>query len=357
MANSKHVALAPWKRHVICWLVFITYEVLVSYTYVQTLSNPIDYIGHYSLNIGLFYFNYLYVLRPSSARPLKRYLVRFSLVIIELVAYMGLKYEMYLLFFHFHIYTKAFPKASIFVIESIWRSIYFIGLSVAYWFAMSAVTKSRTIAHLERMRLTNILEKEAIEKDLLQAENIRLKAQINPHFLFNSLSFIHNNVRKHSEAAGETIILLAEIMRYAIQEPHEDQQVFLNSEIDHINNYISLNQYRFDHQLCIEFNCEGNNGRKKIVPLLLITIIENVFKYGNLFNPDNPACISLSVRGSRLEFKVHNQKSTKKAYSGHGIGMSNVKKRLQQHYPERHQLIVEETNQQYNLLLNIDLND
>jgi two-component system LytT family sensor kinase len=95
------------------------------------------------------------------------------------------------------------PPFHSFVIQSLWRFVYFTGISAGYWIVLLRLRQRTVIANLEKNQLINIMEKDSIEKQLLMAENIYLKAQINPHFLFNTLGYIHNQVFRISAVAGD----------------------------------------------------------------------------------------------------------------------------------------------------------
>jgi two-component system LytT family sensor kinase len=342
--------------HVMCWALFILYEIFVAYSFSGKFASPFDYAGHYILNICLFYWNTYFTLQVSLNGKRKSYSLLILLLLLEFLAYMLLKHLFYQVLLYFGIYLpQHMPSLSTFIMQSLWRVIYFIGLSTGYWFALSRLSQRKVISDLEKSQLLNKLEKEAIEKELLVAENTYLKAQINPHFLFNVLGVIHNHVYKLSASAGETVTLLADMMRYALSKPQPDDLVELSAEIEHINNYIMINQYRFDHKLKLSFEYEGNIERTRIIPLLFITIVENVFKYGELINTAEPAIIKFTVTQDKLLFLVQNKKRNKINIVSSGIGMSNIEKRLEQRYKDKFLLNIENTDQQYALHLAIDL--
>ena len=342
--------------HIILWAIFIVYEVAVAYTLGGRLSSFVDYAGHYVLNISLFYFNALIVFNKYLSRKNRSFFVLFVLVVLEMAIYTVIKYFLYQLFVATKVYTPAEAVINYyFFMETSWRAIYFLGLSAGYWFVVFIFKQRGTISDLEKVRLKNILEREELEKNLLESENSYLKVQINPHFLFNSLGLIHNLVSKHSETAGDTIVLLSDMMRYALNNTHTENQVFLTDEIEHINNYIQINQYRFNHKLHLTFECTGNLNNVKIIPLLLMTIVENIFKYGELHDPQNAAEITISEADERLDINVSNKKGTRKNFSSTGIGMSNIKKRLDLHYNNNYKLIVNDADERYNLNLIINI--
>ena len=167
-----------------------------------------------------------------------------------------------------------------------------------------------------------------MESAILTTENDYLKSQINPHFLFNTLSFIHNSVSKFSTTIAESVISLSEIMRYALTATDADGKVELVSEIEHIENFIKLNQARFNQKLSLNFSVFGEISDQRIIPLILITLVENVFKYGNLNDPASPASIILTLNGNELLFITENSKKRQNNMTSYGIGIKKPYKPL-----------------------------
>jgi two-component system LytT family sensor kinase len=341
--------------HLICWSLFIGYELLVSYTFQGYLSSGYDIAGHYLLNIGIFYTHYI-ILECSFSDNGRFYKKSILLIILSLLGYLILKYLLYRLLIHLQILKPDMLKdMGKFVMSGLWRALYFMGLSTGYWFAMARSKKDKIITELENLRLKGVLEKEGLEKKLLIAENSFLKAQINPHFLFNILGFIHNEVAGISPASGEMIIILSDMMRYALSKQQEDNMVQLSSEIEYIENYIRINQYRFRNRLNLQFSYMGNIETIRILPLLLVTIFENIFKYGDLSDPAHPAVISLEAKADFILFNLKNKKNNLRNMNGYGIGMKNVISRLNMRYGNAYELKIEEREDQYYLKLLIPI--
>ncbi|WP_345228255.1 sensor histidine kinase, partial [Hymenobacter koreensis] len=172
-------------------------------------------------------------------------------------------------------------------------------------------------------------------QSLVEANLAFLKSQINPHFLFNALNFFYAQVYPHSEGAAKGILLLSDIMRYALHED-PDGKVPLGQEVQHVRNYIALNQLRFNQQLQVDFRVSGQLEYRLILPLVLITFVENCFKHGELHEPDRPVQIRLSVEQNRLEFQTRNQLRHGPKEQSTGIGLANTRRRLALVYPGRH---------------------
>lgn len=342
------------KLHVLVWVIFISYEVLVVYSISGQGANFWDYALHYLLNIFIFYFN-SHIVLPNAVGNDKNSYVRLPLMIVgELLIYLLFRYLLVDLYQFLNIkITESVATVKFFIITSSFRGVYFIFLSTGYWFALSTIQNRKKIAALENMRLKQEIQNEQLEKTLLATENAYLKSQINPHFLLNTLNFLYNSVSKFSDKVADSVMTLSEIMRYALTNSGEDGKVKLEDEIEHVANFIKLNQARFSQRLCIVFEVNGEVGELRIIPLVLITLVENLFKYGDLLNETNPAKIIVNIEDSHLLFVTENEKKKNVREKGHGIGLKNITERLKMYY--QYDLKVEENDHFYRSALTIEL--
>jgi len=200
-------------------------------------------------------------------------------------------------------------------------------------------------------------EKNELEKSLIQAETSFLKTQFNPHFIFNVLSYMYSKAATTSEELSNAIELLSEIMRYSMKDTSPTDKVSLTDELNHIENFIELNRMRFDNDMYVEFTVEGDLLTKRIVPLILISLVENAFKHGLLNDPENPLIICLRAKPKEIEFLIQNKKKPQNSNSkpvSHGIGNENVRKRLELAYGKKFKQEIEETAEEYSYKLTIN---
>jgi len=351
MKNLKFSYLKP---HIFFWFVFILYELVLGYYIANRFSSFWDYAGHYALYISLFYFNAHVVFSSTINDKRKNYFLLGVFIIGEFALYILLKAGVYYLYHIFNVtIIPADSDPQRFIADSIWRGVYFTFLSTGYWFALSTIKNQAKIADLEKLRLKNEIQNQLLEKSLLTAENAYLKSQINPHFLLNTLNFLYNSVAKLSDKAADSILLLSDIMRYALTSTDADGKVRLEQETDNIESFIKLNQARFNERLSIDFKFTGDVQGLRIIPLVLITFVENVFKYGDLLNPSNPAKIDINVDGNILNFSTYNIKRKSVQYESHGIGIQNVKNRLDLYH--EYVLVINDGDLDYKLILNVKL--
>jgi hypothetical protein len=194
------------------------------------------------------------------------------------------------------------------------------------------------------------------EQERLHTELSYLKAQINPHFLFNTLNSIYSLAIEQSVHTANAIVQLSSFLRYVIAESREDR-VALSEELAYIGHYVALQKLRVDESVPIQYTTEGTPNGLQIAPLVLISFIENGFKYG--VSPQEPSRIDIAIRvtGHELQCHVFNQKVRVFAPTAvaSGIGLTNTKARLQLLYPGRHQLTIRDQSDSFTVDLSLDL--
>ena len=191
-------------------------------------------------------------------------------------------------------------------------------------------------------------EKRALqaEADKAQAELAFLKAQINPHFLFNTLNNIYSLAITRNEHTAASIMKLSNILRYVTDDVLQDF-VPLVQEIDCIQDYIALQQLRLGKKTTVSFNLTGSPEQKLIAPLVLMTFVENAFKYGISNHQASAIVIDLQVQPGSIAFRCSNALFPRKQTDREGIGIANTRKRLEHLYPKRHTLNITADEQFY----------
>ena len=214
---------------------------------------------------------------------------------------------------------------------------------------------------IELFIYVNEKEKETIKRknESLQTELKLLKSQINPHFLFNALNNIYSMSIMQSSKTSESILDLSNMLRYVLYEC-EQPEVFLEKEIAYIKDYIRLFTLKSSREFDIKLDINIQNHNLKIAPMILIPFIENAFKHGNIeARAGSYIIIEINSESNKINFKVENSlpKSPKQKDSVGGIGLVNVKKRLNILYPNTHELKIEATNSSYSVQLNIEVHE
>ncbi len=194
------------------------------------------------------------------------------------------------------------------------------------------------------------------QQEKLNAELAYLKAQINPHFLFNTLNSIYSLTIVKSDKAPTAIVKLSSMMRYVISEA-SGKFVSLEKEMSYINSYIELQKIRLDNTAIVNFSFQGNPGHKVIAPLVLLPFIENAFKHG--VNPEatSQIDIQISISDENLYMNVFNLKVPHVINPEHstGFGLENSRRQLELIYPNQHVLTIEDKDLSFAVNLKIHL--
>ena len=334
--------------HVALWLVYIGYESSLL-LFVNAANFNFWEKGLNFIVCALLFYTNGNLLLPWLYRR-RQYVLAGVLLLLMFTGYGLLRYTL-----NSHMLPalgvqmlRPISSTKLFWAQTVSRGIYFLMLSFVYWFANNAVQLEKEKRQQEKqLRLT--------EKSLFEAELISLKSQINPHFLFNALNMLYSQVYPLSESTARGILLLSNIMHYALKKTEENGKVMLEEEIHHLQNYVAINQLRFNNRLQIQFEVTGNHQFLMILPLVLITFVENCFKHGELFDPQAPLLIQLGLIDNRLQLHTSNKKRHGPKEKTTGIGLANICKCLDVFYPDRYSLHVDNGAEHYTCNLNVYL--
>jgi two-component system LytT family sensor kinase len=328
--------------HVFFWIVLISFFGFIARNNTKMTTNDllVVFLLYPAINISLFYLNYL-VLIPQFLHK-KRYEIYAVAICIVVILYGVGKYGVALIFkkyvlLHDNGLVVGFWS---YFLNTVFSSLCFLFLSTALKFTADWFLNERIQRDLENQRLT--------------AELAFLKSQINPHFLFNSLNSIYSLAYQRSETTPEAILKLSEIMRYMLYECN-DNKVDLAKEVQYLHSYIDLQKIRLGNKAFIDFKVEGTIESQQIVPLLLIAFIENAFKHGVANNPLTPIRLLIDVDEAHLHFHIQNKKHANNRDSSGGIGLNNVRRRLNLLYPGKYNLDIHDDTDTYTVELSLVL--
>lgn len=221
------------------------------------------------------------------------------------------------------------------------------------------IAGSSTIGKIVSDWIRHMREKQELENETMQSELRFLKSQINPHFLFNTLNNLYALTLKKSDSAPDIVIKLSEMMRYMLYECNE-KRVFLSNEVNYIQNYLDLEKLRQGKNIEINFVVEGNVGSQKIAPLMFTPFLENSFKHG-LSNHISKGFVNIHLKAGEnsVHFHIENSKPETKPVQIHprsgGIGLVNLKRRLELVYPNKYKLHLEDKPNTYVVTMDIEL--
>ncbi len=312
--------------HFIVWLSILLFFVALSAKNGNFHQAIIIFVYFGFFNIAIFYSNYLYILPKYLSK--RKYWIYTLLVSILIVGSSLLKYSFAYLFKEVILLKgKALIPFNEYFIGAVFTGVFFIFLSTAYKFAVDWFLNEKVRKNLENEKLV--------------AELAFLRSQVNPHFLFNSLNNIYSLAYQKSDKAPEAIMKLSEIMRYMLQESNEPK-VKLAREIRYLENYIELQRLRFKDQAYVDLHISGDYSEQSIAPLILISFIENAFKHGVVSDASHPIEIKIELSNRDLFFSIRNKKSLFNKDESSGIGLNNVKRRLDLLYSGKYVLEIDD---------------
>lgn len=344
--------IPPVILHILSW--FIVVLIILSTFYNKFNYFPLDDYFYYRLflNIAIFYLNYSFLV-PRLLLNKKTGLYTFvslAFIVFFIFVYQNILPSLPLMegFGNRHELLNLENVRN--VIES--KKIFFLsfiqGIIIFLLFAISLSIK------LSIEWRKNEKMKSLIKTQKINAELSFLKTQLNPHFLFNTLNSIYSLANKKSDDTTEAIITLSELMRYMIYETNKEF-VALQNEIDYIKNFIALQNLRLKDSSGVRFNVRGKLDYN-IEPLLLISFIENAFKYGTDYTGKTNITIEIKVEDDVLSLKVSNYISLKEKNNlSSGVGIENIKSRLNILYPNSHTLNIEESDKLFKVELLLKL--
>src|SRR5690606_6309428 len=289
MSKNKAVSV-----HVLVWVVLLAVLYLVNVR-ERPADASILILVYGALNIVIFYVHYFLV------NPLliveNRYWRAVIYTLVVFVVSISLKYGIASYYQDLILqYRDAEHKEKVltplqYTVSALITGSFFMLLSTAVYVSSSNF-KSRE-------------HRKSLENEKLNAELAFLKSQINPHFLFNSLNNIYSLAYQKSEKTPEAILKLSEIMRYMLYESNEEF-VMLEEEINYLENYIELQKLRFKEKVYVDLHINIDQPGHRIMPLLLISFLENAFKHGVSTEASTPIRINIGVQNGRLHLNAEN---------------------------------------------------
>ncbi len=222
------------------------------------------------------------------------------------------------------------------------------------WFFFLIITGFSLSIELTIELFRQIISKQEIEAEKNKAELALYKAQINPHFLFNTLNAIYGLVITKSEKTESALMKFSNILRYMYAHTNS-LTIPVSSEIDYIRQYVDLQSMRLNHHTRVEFEVHAEERDVQIPPMILITFVENAFKYGSSSDEDCLIVIRIDVKDGVLCFETENDVMKTPPPNEPAIGIENCRKRLEMLYPGRFTLEITERNRKFRTRLTIRL--
>jgi two-component system LytT family sensor kinase len=337
MKQSKIIShIALWAALYLFWIIVFQNR---SFTFSRTMTVEFCYLFFIA---GNFYF--------STTYTIPRYLYRQQYILFGLVFLSGIVATAILrvplaTYLNLHFFIPGRPQPGI-------QQLFLNSFTNIFIWSICLVTIKLII---DRMRLQQYIAD--IQKEKSKTELDFLKAQFNPHFLFNSINAIYGHIDKKNGAARHMLLTFSEMLRYQLYECNTES-ISIEKELHFIKNYIALQQSRKEESLIVRFQVADSIRGFTIAPLLFIAFIENSFKYvSDEEGTENRIEISFTGTGDNLVFRTFNTSEPvqRTVITHKGIGIANVRRRLELLYPGRHQLLIEEKDQTHEVILKLKL--
>lgn len=252
------------------------------------------------------------------------------------------------------IYSISPAKLSIstYLNEVSWHFMKYCLFGAGLFYANNLLSKERMIQQLENEAKERVYEARLVsaEKEKLEFQNAYLRAKINPHFLFNTLTAFHQTLQECNQVAADAMIEYSELMRYELEGSTElDELVLVSREIKNMERLIRIYHFQSSELQFIRFDKPVRVGGR-MPPLIFLTVLENALNYGDISDPKRPLEISIYADDAdQLIFRISNKKLTDETIKGTGVGMYFVQNSLQRAFGPDYSLKVEESEAEYSL--------
>lgn len=340
----KHFFRNPYS-HIAFWSAFIFYELLTVYIHAGELDPVYDYAGHYALNISFFYWT-AYRALPGwkGSKPWTGPLLTLS----GIAGYLILRIGLLRLFTALGLpYYNPYHSLPSLLVLACWRGLSFFNMGLFYWLLVRHMDKLDQLGQLRILKLEN-------EKSIVELQLAKIQSQVNPHFLFNTLNLIHSRALRGLGNVADIIVILADILEHTFKKADSDGKIMLADEIRQIELYTELNRLKYGVDFNLEIQIVGKAEDKRIPPILLVSIIENLFKHGDLRH-EQAAAIALIIGQDELNFRTYNRKAAARNIKSNKTGMVALQQRLDLYYPGNYHLFIDEDDQAFELRLHLQL--
>ena len=225
-----------------------------------------------------------------------------------------------------------------------------------WWFGQNAVRYywSWVVYGLLYGFVESYVQQQRKARELMHAELSLLRSQVNPHFLFNALNDIYALTLTRPAEAPDAVMQLSALLRYMLYSS-QSAAVPLTDEINYLKSYIDLEQIGQAGRAHIQTQFTGSFSGQRVAPMLLIPFVENAFKHGDLFRPDQPIVVALDVEAEQLTFQCRNAKRMGSKDKTGGIGLANLRRRLDLEYAGRYDLCIRDSDTSFDISLCLTL--
>ena len=331
-------------HHVLFWIVYYVGWIQVYRNYYENITDLMQVTLVYGIAHASLYYTSQYILIPrfwKKRQPVK-FILAFMVLLLVSVVFMYVAIKTIL----GDLFLEAFDGA-------IFPWFVFFGTSNLFWVTLMLSVK----AMIDNFR--NQRANERKEKQRLESELQFLKAQVNPHFLFNTINSVYVLIGQDPKKASDTLIKLSDLLRAQLYD-FGNEQIPIDQELEYLENYMELEKIRKGKKLTLEYEKDVQLKGFSIAPLLLVPFLENCFKHLSSFNRQ-PNIIRIRLKKDEKKmkayfFNTHDGEVSKNTSRPGGIGLKNVRRRLELLYQDAHTLTIHELPESYEVTLTLEIN-
>ncbi|MEP2023671.1 MAG: histidine kinase [Reichenbachiella sp.] len=336
-----------WIWHVLFWLVYLAVKIFIV-EYFRDDFGTVLLVELISLPLKMFLV-YVLIFYLIPELLLNKQYLKFSLWLIVLVIFAALARRLTDIYLVYPISMLYFDRAILLDYGTAFRNLVFVYPVVGLATAIYLMTH-----WIKDYQMRTLLQREKLETELKY-----LKAQVHPHFLFNTINNIYSLSLDQSPKTSQALLELSDLLSYMLYECNVNR-IPLKKEIELLENYINLERLRYSDRLDLKFSISGNIETVQIAPLILLPFVDNCFKHGA--GDSMAECFvhfDLKVEDGDLRMNLKNSvdQSKNESQENSGIGLTNAKKRLQGEYPNSHELIINEKSDLFEVILTISLDE
>lgn len=350
MSGQNKSRIPLWVIHVCAWVVYGSFIYIANHLSKPTVT--VIEVVFFLLPFCLTFYINLYFLGLYKRRKLLWAAASF-IVVFFIMSVLGYIY-IYLLLPKAGVVLYTSSDFKLFLQGAVLGYTQYSAYAMLYYYVKETFKAEQNLRRVEAEKL--MLEKQKVEKELenanlkaqelksqkekLQFEHAFLRAQINPHFLHNTLNVLFSQAMNYSSELADNIMKLSLLMRYSLESVEfENGKVVVQKELDHLQTLLDIHSLRFGNTKPIRYHIEGDVQGQMLPPLSMITVVENAFKYGDLKDPNHPLEITVRLRRDEIYFFCRNKKKRNNIQlSSLNIGITNLSKRLDVSFKDKYEM-------------------
>lgn len=328
-------------HHVLLWIMYYIFWVSLYEKYYPSIWAVIIIVSVYFIFQAIAFYTTAYFLFPRYLYNQKYGLFILFFIILALALASAQGTTLYMMYKDVANVPKEYKSFSNMVMFSFMSIVTMVGLLAGAKLILERVRNDRVNRTRDQQRLESELQ--------------YLKAQVNPHFLFNAINSVYFLIKKDPDKAAETLIRLSDLLRFQLYDC-TDEKIAIEKEIEYLQNFITLEKIRKGDKINVQVEMNGSLSGFQISPFMLIPFVENAFKHvSNLSGNANKISIKLYREADELHATIENTTERIISNGVGGIGLKNVKRRLELLYPESHQLTIQDQEDKYAVQLTLKI--